>query len=374
MQPNRKNIVRHLSLRKVWLPIVLGIGIVCYLVLSDPALKADQLRRVQEADGRYIMLAFLSIMVRDLGYMYRIRVLTQYSLSWLATFYVVVLWEFSAATTPFVIGGGIVAAFLLAKEGVKPGKAIAYIMLTTIFDNLFFVLAASPGLVGMYRSIFQELGSIDSNLENGLRFVFWLSYLVVSAYTLVVAWALFVTPKPLQALLSWCAQRFFVKRWRAAADQYATDIVVAAGEMQRESLGYWLKVGLTTVGIWSARYVVLNLIMMAYVPLSLMDHIRILGKQIILWTTMLFSPLPGSSGTTEFFFKHLCQGTLGHYTLITGVVWRLMTYYIYLLLGAMILPRWLKRMFYDQGSPAKRGKAENKRLSSHSAVSTESEP
>lgn len=43
-------------------------------------------------------------------------------------------------------------------------------------------------------------------------------------------------------------------------------IVLASQELQGEKLTYWLKMGLSTFGVWVARYVVLNFLIAAYVP------------------------------------------------------------------------------------------------------------
>ena len=59
---------------------------------------------------------------------------------------------------------------------------------------------------------------------------------------------------------------------------------------------------------------------------------------------MLVSHTPGGSGTAEFFYKQFYEVLLGDYTLITNVLWRLLTYYLYLILGVVYLPRWLKRV------------------------------
>ncbi|MGB3585471.1 MAG: TIGR00374 family protein, partial [Tunicatimonas sp.] len=57
---------------------------------------------------------------------------------------------------------------------------------------------------------------------------------------------------------------------------------------------------------------------------------------------------PGSSGTAEFFFNQFFYEFLGDYTIVTNILWRMLTYYPYLLLGAIFLPRWIKRVFFDK--------------------------
>ena len=79
--------------------------------------------------------------------------------------------------------------------------------------------------------------------------------------------------------------------------------MLASRALQGAPFSYWLRVGCITLVTWLARYLVVNMIAAAYVDLSSGDHLMILGKQIIMWVVMLFSPTPGSSGTAEFFYK-----------------------------------------------------------------------
>lgn len=345
MQPDAQKIFKTLNINRIWLPVALGVGVALYLSASDENLSFANLRLIGKADWRYMLGFFLAVIVRDWGYMYRLRVLTHTDLSWLSCFYVIVLWEFSSAVTPSVVGGSLVAIFLLLKEGIDLGKSLAYIIITSIFDNLFFIGATSLGFFGVYDSIFANISALEGTLGRNLRLLFSFSYASVSIYTLIMLLAIFVQPKLFRWILFKITSIRFLKRWQQAALRHGDEIILASEVLQGESLSYWLKVGLSTLVTWSARYLVLNLIIAAYVSLDLVDHLVILGKQVIMWTIMLVSPTPGSSGTAEFFYKQFHGNVLKEYTLITVVLWRVLTYYFYLILGIIYLPRWIKRVF-----------------------------
>lgn len=343
MEPDAKKVFKTLSLSKIWFPLGLGVGAALYLSIKDGGFSKDSLSLMAKTDWRYLLLVLLVVIVRDLGYIQRIRLLTHKRLSWLSSFYVIVLWEFSSAVTPSVVGGSVVAIFLLFKEQIKLGKALAYVIVTSIFDNLFFMGAASLGLFGVYDTVFAGMSTLETRVGNSLRLLFWSSYLLVSAYTIVMLLAIFVKPQFFRWLLIRATRIRFLRRWQQAAKSHGDEIVLASEALQGERLTYWLKVGLATLVTWSARYLVLNLIIAACVPLNFADHLAILGKQVIMWTIMLVSPTPGSSGTAEFFHSQLYGSHLGGYTLITAVTWRALTYYLYLVLGIICLPRWIKR-------------------------------
>jgi hypothetical protein len=125
--------------------------------------------------------------------------------------------------------------------------------------------------------------------------------------------------------------------------QTGTDIITTSLEMRKESIRNWIKVYLVTCGSWISRYLVINSILQAFLNLSLNDHALILGKQFVLWLFMLVSPTPGASGVAEYAFGELLISFSGSALLLAGmaVIWRLISYFPYLFVGAWILPRFV---------------------------------
>ena len=72
------------------------------------------------------------------------------------------------------------------------------------------------------------------------------------------------------------------------------------------------------------------------------------ARQLSLWTVMLISPTPGSAGLAELALPTFLSGVLplvlapAAWTALV-LVWRLLTYHLYVLLGAVTLPVWLKQ-------------------------------
>ncbi|NDE62608.1 MAG: TIGR00374 family protein, partial [Cyclobacteriaceae bacterium] len=121
MKIDNKKIFQTLNPNKVWLPIIIGLGIVFAMFYLDPNLSAENLRVIVDASPFFIFLSLVVIFCRDFGYIYRIREITDKHLSWTRAFYVIILWEFASAVTPSVVGGTAVAMFILNKEGIKMG-------------------------------------------------------------------------------------------------------------------------------------------------------------------------------------------------------------------------------------------------------------
>lgn len=111
---------------------------------------------------------------------------------------------------------------------------------------------------------------------------------------------------------------------------------------------YWVRAFSATVVSWSARFLTLNFILLIFAPnfyrSDLFNHLEVMGRQLVMWVIMLISPTPGGSGIAELalakFFDYLMPvGMLA----IVAIIWRLMTYFPYLFVGAIILPRFLRR-------------------------------
>lgn len=79
-----------------------------------------------------------------------------------------------------------------------------------------------------------------------------------------------------------------------------------------------------------------------------------------MWIMMLISPTPGGSGFAEFVFKEY----LGEFLPSAGVaiamaiLWRLITYYPYLFIGVLIVPKWVNKHFGGKSSSKRKAETE----------------
>ncbi len=348
MKVDNKKIFQTLNPNKVWVPVLIGLGIVFAMFYMDPNLTTANLKVVVDASPIFIFLAILVIFFRDFGYVYRIREITDRQLTWTRAIYVIILWEFASAVTPSVVGGTAVAMFILNKEGIKMGKAIAYVMVTAILDNLFFVIGAPVILYFAKGNIFPNSKLLESQLGDSLEAIFWLSYALYASYSVVMAAALFYRPRVFKWILIKLFSIKFLRKWKHDAQEYGNQIIEASKQLSGKSYRYWLPIIGATIFIWSSRYLMLNALISAFVPLDILDHVIVFARQVIMWIVMMISPTPGSSGTAEFFYGQFFTQFLGQYTFVTSIVWRLLSYYPYLILGAIFLPRWIRQVFFKK--------------------------
>lgn len=290
----------------------------------------------------WLFIALLCMVGRDFFYMWRIRLLTTGQLNWKKSFSVIMLWEFASALSPGVVGGAAVAMFILNREKIALGRSTAIVIITTMMDNLFYVM--------MIPITFLFINHVDLfpthySGSGAIQVVFWSGYSIIAAAAVLLFLAIFVWPHLSKSMLKTLFSIPFLTRWKDSAVKTGEDIVVTSAEMRKESYLNWVKVYLVTCGSWISRYLVINAILQAFLNLSLYDHALILGKQFVLWLFMLISPTPGASGVAEYAFGELLVSFSGSALLLAGmaVIWRLISYFPYLFIGAWILPRFLNK-------------------------------
>lgn len=348
MRIDNKEIFKTLNPNKVWVPVFIGLFIVFLMFYLDPNVNAQTLRGVFDASISYLFLAVLFIVLRDIGYIYRIREVTDKQLTWTRAIYVIILWEFASAVTPSIVGGTAVAAFILQKEGIPLGKALAFTMLTAIMDNLFFVIGAPIILFFAQGYIFPASRVLEMRLGSSMEYLFWASYSLYAFYSILMAGALFYRPRVFKWILLKIFSIKWIRKWKYNANMYGDQIIEASKEIRGKPLRFWLIIIFATIFIWSSRYFMLNALISAFNTLDMFEHVIVFARQIIMWVVMMISPTPGSSGTAEFFFSQFFKEFLVGYTFVTSILWRMFSYYPYLILGAIFLPKWIKQVFFKK--------------------------
>jgi glycosyltransferase 2 family protein len=291
----------------------------------------------------WMAMAIIATAFRDLGYIYRIRVLADKHLNWRQAFDVTMLWEFASALTPSVVGGSGIAMFIIGREGVPLGRATSIVLVTALMDELFYVVMVPLVFLGVgMNNLFPE------QLDNAfwglpIKTIFWIGYSFILAMVLVIFYGVFFRPRAFKYILLNVFRLRFLRRWRPLVIKVGDDIVITSSELRGKGTGFWAKAFGATVFSWGSRFLVINFIAAAFFDVS--DHLLLYARQLIMWVILLISPTPGSSGVAEVafsgFFRDLLPavGFLG----AIAVLWRLLSYYLYLFVGTIVLPRWLRR-------------------------------
>jgi len=285
---------------------------------------------------------------QDVAYMYRLMVRTDYDLSWKQAFNVIMLWEFSSAISPSVVGGTGPAIFFLYKEGLSGGRSTAVVLTAIFLDEVFFILS-----VPLVYAVFGDKIFPPNSLEYGtILSAFYIGYLIIFVYTLFLAYALFINPQMFKSFVSWVFLFPILVRWRTRARKSANHLIQTSKIIRKKPFSYWAKSMLATIVSWTGRYWVVNFLLMAFVAqkYSFADHLLIYGRQLSMWIILLISPTPGGSGVAEYIFADFLGDFITNpsWYIPLAFFWRLISYYPYLFIGAIILPIWLRRVFSNK--------------------------
>lgn len=291
----------------------------------------------------WLFMAVLMMVVRDVAYMGRVRVLTEKALSWKQSFFVIMIWEFASALSPGVVGGTGVAMFILNREGIPMGRSTSIILITALMDNLFYIIMIP--LLFLFVSQNQLFpDNSESVLAENSYGIFWLGYSIIFALSLILFLGIFIFPKIIQRMIVGLFSLPFLRKWKHKARETGKDVVISSKELSGKPYKFWLSAYGYTLLSWTGRFLVINFILMAFIKLGFLDHALVFGRQLVMWLIMLVSPTPGGSGIAEVAFSGFLSEFTGNLILVTSLalLWRLITYFPYLFIGVFLLPRWLK--------------------------------
>lgn len=294
--------------------------------------------------GLLLLCAALGANVlRDLGYIIRLRILTNGELGWKRSFEVIALWEFATAVAPAVLGGTSVAVYVMAKDGMPLGRSAAIALVTAMLDEIFFLVFAPVVfiMVGINQLFPPELDEALWGLP--VQALFWIGYALIAVMKITIFYSVFFRPRAIKYFLVSLFKHRWIRRLRPHMAKAGDDLIAASSTYKGRPVSFWLKAIAATWCSWGSRFLVLNFIAAAFFPVS--DHLLMYARQIVLWVILLISPTPGASGAAEFAFVGFMRDLMpaGAMLVVVALLWRLFTYYFYLFLGAAVAPGWLRR-------------------------------
>ncbi|MBL0309538.1 MAG: flippase-like domain-containing protein [Bacteroidetes bacterium] len=334
------------KLSRLIIPILIGVSASAYLIITN--FHPSALARV-ELSGKLFLglsLAALIIVIRGFAFMFKLRLSTGNRLSWYKTFETVVMWEFSAAVTPKLSEGAFVL-YILKKSGLSYGRSTAVLMLNSFLDNLSFVLVFSilyyiighqmlvlpgycPDLAG--HEILQGIRSLADKA--------WIGYVLMFSLCLFLAFSLFILPHSAKRFFHQIARLSFLKRFSKGLIHLGDEIENTSREYKNEPIGFWIKIFFATLLNWSARYILPAALFFAFAQ-EAVPVLEVFARQYVLWIFLVIPATPGASGLAEISFLALnCDFMPVGLGVAIALIWRIYTYYIYLLLGLIMLPKW----------------------------------
>ena len=327
---------------KVLLPVAIGLGVVWWMFGRE--FKEDIWASI-DFNGRTILglsLAWLFMLGRDFGMTWRFKVLTDGRLSWLKSIRVCFMCEFTSCITPTSVGGSALSMLFMHREGIEMGRATTLTMTTLFLDELFFVISL-PIVMALvpYKELF-GFGE-DKTFITGLQTAFWIIYIGIFLWTVLLFVGIIVRPHAVKTALVKLFGLKPLRRWRPKMEQLGTDMEATGRDIRHRSLSWWLEVGGGTVVSWLSRYLVVNALFLGFAPEA--GQVVVLARQFVVWVILMVSPTPGGAGISEWLFTTY-YGDLIHtasMVLVIALFWRVISYYIYLVIGVCMLPAWFRK-------------------------------
>lgn len=203
MSQEKDKILKQVSPRRIIIPIIIGLAVASYMLYKEWDSDTFALIDLGWYSFIFLLVAFIMMVIRDLGYMIRLKILSGEALSWKSVFNIILLWEFTSAVTPSAIGGTSIAVFFIHKEGVSVGKSSAIVLATSILDELYFILMFPLILLLINPNNLFILSSTETaealSFANKYFYFAIIGYSIKLAFLLFVSYGLFLNPKGIKA-------------------------------------------------------------------------------------------------------------------------------------------------------------------------------
>ncbi|MGE4569056.1 MAG: lysylphosphatidylglycerol synthase domain-containing protein, partial [Bacteroidales bacterium] len=246
------------------------------------------------------------------------------------------------------------AILYVNKEGFSLGRSSAIVLATSFLDELYFIFMLPMLLLTVdLHKLFAVGNDLSSIASNSFFYMAIIGFVMKIIFAAFVGYGLFVNPRGLKWLLLQIFRLPFIRRWRHYVNDAGTEIIYSSKAFKQKPFGFWFKAFCATFISWTARYWVVNALLVAFFTIrGFADHFLIFARQLIMWIMQLVSPTPGGSGFSEYIFsKYLSDFIPASPEYVAPIImglallWRMISYYPYLVVGAIILPRWIRTHF-----------------------------
>lgn len=340
---------KYFSLWKVVLPVLIGLGVVVGMFWYES--RENNLSEVwHEIQFTWrtwlcILLGFVFMWGRDFGLTWRFRALTDRELSWGKAYKVDFLCEFTSCVTPSAVGGSSMGMVFLNTQGIEFGRATTLMMTTLFLDELFFVISCP--LVVCLTPAKYIFASDAGDFSHGIMYTFWGVYGIIAAWTFLLFAGIIWKPDWIRRMLDKISRWNWLKKWRDDISGLGENMVATSKVLRAKPFVFWLEVFGATAVSWISRYLVVNALFLGFLPSDDKWQWVILARQFVIWVVLMVSPTPGGSGISEWIFSNYYGDLVPSVgmALIMAIFWRIISYYVYLGIGAAIVPGWLKESF-----------------------------
>ena len=335
----------------LWLAASIGLVVILGMMIRE--FDVDALGKIDLSPRFFlgVSLAVLLFVVQNLMLSLRFRHLCQRKLSLSKSFRINVLCEFTSAVTPSAVGGSGLAFIYLNREGVTMGRSIFTMFAALLADEAFlaissfllYLLVPSDVLFCMADNMGVNMEVENEWIKGGIHLVFLGSTLIVAVWTAILYLLLLHRPQMLGWVLKWCCKTPFLRRFQAKVEKFSQDMTMASIEAKQEGMRFWTKLMGYTSMAWLSRFGIVVAILLAF---QVHGNMWVAWcRQWVMWMISILSPTPGGSGVAELMFRLYYSDFLpdASIAILAAMLWRLIFYYPFLIMGALVLPKWIEK-------------------------------
>lgn len=253
-----------------------------------------------------------------------------------AMFRLVFINLFFSNITPMATGGGFAQIWFLGQHGVPVGRATAATTIRTVLAMLF-IFSLTPVFLLTLKPL--DGNSIASDIGTALAvlIVLYLGFFLVLLFR--TRWLI----GPLTRLLR-AAHRLHLinehhhRRWQFKARREMLRLSRSFGDyLHGAPVFVWLSILFTAVFLLSLfSFPALLMHSLGYS----VDYVVSVGLLVVTTFVMYFSPTPGASGISEGIFGSFFRDILsGNHLILVIVCWRLLTIYLGMIIGLVVLQK-----------------------------------
>ncbi len=324
-----------------FLLIAIVLSIVLYFSLKDN--YQEIISTILKMNYLWIFVAILALIIyrlcASLGHYYIIKA-NNGKVSYLKCFQINLMILFFHGITPFAGGGQPMEIYFLHKEGIPVTKA------TNITLQNFIVYQMALILTGLFALIYNHIFHIFPN-DSLIKHLVVLGFLI-NTLVLVVTFILSFGKKTNKFIIEkgihFLAKIKIIKEEKKTQEKcqkYLQSFHDNAIELKKNKKIVAFMILINVIGLmtmYSMPYPILrgmNVNIDIFKVITAIAYVMIIGS---------FVPIPGGTGGIEysfiFFFQYLISGSILHAAML---VWRLISYYLGMIFGAIALSLYRKK-------------------------------
>lgn len=324
-----------------FLLIAIVLAIVLYFSLKDN--YQEIISTIFKMNYLWILVAILFLIIyrlcTSLGHYYIIKA-NNGKVSYLKCFQINLMILFFHGVTPFAGGGQPMEIYFLHKEGISVTKA------TNITLQNFIVYQIALILAGLFALIYNRIFNVFPN-DNLIKYLVVLGFLI-NTLVLVVTFILSFGKKTNKFIIEkgihFLTKIKIIKDEQKVQDKcqkYLQSFHDNAMELKKNKKIVAFTVLINILGLMTLYSMPYPILRGMNVNINILKVVTAIAYVMIIGS---FVPIPGGTGGIEysfiFFFQYLISGSILHAAML---VWRLISYYLGMIFGAIALSLYRKK-------------------------------